>query len=182
MRGEADRGDDGGGYRQGRFRRAGAAVDPATWSPDPTKAPNYVDTGLKPDGTIDPLVNAKLAANSILAMIPQYLPSLQSMEAISMEVGDKDFLLQDNIALDAELTKFGIAHGYALYDGDHGNRIKDRIRSDLLPSSPSISIRTDTMKKPLSSPPPPRWFSPPRRQLRRTSPRRPRPSSPPISR
>ena len=105
----------------------------ATWSPDPTKAPNYVDTGLKADGTIDPLVNAKLSANSILAMIPQYLPALQSMEAISLEVGDKDFLLQDNVALDAELTKFGIVHGYANYDGDHGNRIPARIRSDLLP-------------------------------------------------
>lgn len=105
----------------------------ATWSPDPTKTPNYVDTGLKPDGTIDPLVNAKLSANSILAMIPQYLPALRSMEAISLEVGDKDFLLQDNVALDAELTKYGIVHGYANYDGDHGNRIQARIRSDLLP-------------------------------------------------
>lgn len=105
----------------------------ATWSPDPTKAPKFVDTGLKADGTIDPLVNAKLAANAILAMIPQYLPALNGMEAIGLEVGDKDFLLEQNKQLDAELTRYGVAHGYTLYDGDHGNRIKDRIRSDLLP-------------------------------------------------
>lgn len=105
----------------------------ATWSPDPGKAPKFVDTGLKADGTIDPLVNAKLAANAILAMIPQYLPALNGMEAIGLEVGDKDFLLEQNKQLTAELTRYGVEHSYALYDGDHGNRIKDRIRSDLLP-------------------------------------------------
>ena len=105
----------------------------ATWSPDPTKAPNYVDTGLKPDGTIDPLVNAKLSANSILAMVPQYLPALRKMEAISLEVGTKEFLLSDNEALNAELTQYGVTHGWETYDGDHGSKIKERIRSKLLP-------------------------------------------------
>lgn len=105
----------------------------ATWSPDPTKGPKYVDTGLKPDGTMDPLVNAKLAANSILAMVPQYLPALRQMKAIGLEVGDKDFLFNDNTALNAELTTYGVAHGWETYDGDHGNRIPERIRTKLLP-------------------------------------------------
>ena len=104
----------------------------ATWSPDPTRAPNYVDTGLK-DGKIDPLVQARLAANAPLAMLPQYLPALRRMEAIAMDVGDKDFLLADNKALDAELTRYGIEHGWELYEGDHGNRIAARIRSHVLP-------------------------------------------------
>jgi len=104
----------------------------ATWSPDPTRAPNYVDTGLR-DGAIDPLVNARMAANAIVAMLPQYLPALNSLEAIALEVGDKDFLLDDNKLLDAELTRFGVDHGWTIYDGDHGNRIAERIRTDLLP-------------------------------------------------
>ncbi len=105
----------------------------ATWSPDPTNPPHYVFTGLKEDGTLDPLVNARLTANSIIAMLPQYLPALRSYEAIAMEVGDKDFLIEDNKLLNAELTRFGIKHGWKTYDGDHGNRIHDRIRSELLP-------------------------------------------------
>ena len=105
----------------------------AIWSPDPTNPPHFMSTGLKEDGTIDPLVNGRLAANSILAMLPQYIPALKQMKAISLEVGDKDFLLEDNKRLDAELTRFGIEHGWAIYDGDHGNRVKERIRSELLP-------------------------------------------------
>ena len=105
----------------------------ATWSPDPTRAPNYVDTGLGEDGTVNPLVNARMAANAIVAMIPQYLPALNGMTAIGVEVGDKDFLLADNELLHAELTRFGVEHDWALYDGDHGNRIPERIRSELLP-------------------------------------------------
>ena len=105
----------------------------ATWSPDPTNPPHYVYTGLKEDGTLDPLVNARLTANSIVAMLPQYLPALRSYEAIGMEAGDKDFLIADNKLLDSEFTRFGIAHGWKTYDGDHGNRIHDRIRSELLP-------------------------------------------------
>ena len=104
----------------------------ATWSPDPTSPPNYVDTGLE-NGAIDPLVQARLAANAPVVMLPQYLSALRRMEAIGLEVGDKDFLLNDNKLLDAELTRFGILHGWELYDGDHGNRIPARIRSHLLP-------------------------------------------------
>lgn len=105
----------------------------ATWSPDPTNPPHHVFTGLQDDGTLDPLVNARLAANAIVAMLPQYLPALRSYRAIGLEVGDKDFLIEDNKLINAELTRFGIAHGWSVYDGDHGNRIRDRLRSDLLP-------------------------------------------------
>lgn len=105
----------------------------ATWSPDPSNPPNYVDTGLREDGMIDPLVQARLSANAPLAMLPQYLPALRSMKAIALEIGDEDFLIQDNIAMNAELDRFGIAHGWEIYEGDHGNRIPERIRSHLLP-------------------------------------------------
>ena len=105
----------------------------AVWSPDPAAPPNYFDTGLTRDGRIDPLVNARLAANAILAMIPQYLPALESMAAIGLEVGDKDFLLDQNTRMHADLERFGVAHGWETYDGDHGNRIAARLRTELLP-------------------------------------------------
>ncbi len=104
----------------------------AAWSPDPGNPPNYIYSGLV-DGEVDPLVQARMAANAPLAMLPQYLEALRSYEAISLDVGDKDFLLQDNLALNAELDRFGIDHGWELYEGDHGNRIAARFRTHLLP-------------------------------------------------
>lgn len=105
----------------------------ATWSPDPNKPPLYVDTGLGEDGKVDPLVNARLAANAILAMVPSRLPALRSFDAIALDIGDKDFLLDQNVRLHEEFTRLGVNHTWTVYDGDHGNRISARIRSHLLP-------------------------------------------------
>jgi len=105
----------------------------SVWSPDPTNPPNYWYTGLKEDGTVDPLVEARFAANAPAAMLGQYVPALKSLEAIQIDIGDKDFLMQGNLAFKAELDRFGIAYGWEVYEGDHGNRIKDRIRSHVLP-------------------------------------------------
>lgn len=117
-----------------QFGQLAAVSTLATWSPDPADAGFLkVDTGLKPDGTIDPLVNQRLAANSPLVMLPQYLPALRSLEAIGIDIGDQDFLLEGNRAFMAELDRFGVAYQFELYEGDHGNRIADRIRSDVLP-------------------------------------------------
>jgi enterochelin esterase-like enzyme len=105
----------------------------SVWPPDSTTPPNYWYTGLKEDGTLDPLVEARFAANAPTAMLGQYVPALKGLEAIAIDIGDKDFLMAGNLALKAELDRFGIAYDWEVYEGDHGNRIKDRIRSDVLP-------------------------------------------------
>ncbi|HSG33666.1 MAG TPA: alpha/beta hydrolase-fold protein [Sphingomonadaceae bacterium] len=105
----------------------------STWSPDPSNPPHYWYTGLKEDGTIDPLVEARFAANAPVVMLSQYVPALKSYEAIQLDIGDQDFLMQGNLAMKAELERFGIPFGWEVYEGDHGNRIKDRIRSHVLP-------------------------------------------------
>ena len=117
-----------------QFGELAAVSTLATWSPDPT-ADNFlkVDTGLKEDGTLDPLVNYRLAANSPLVLLPQYLPALKSLEGFAMDIGDKDFLLEGNRLFRAELDRFGIEYGFELYEGDHGNRIAERIRTEVLP-------------------------------------------------
>ena len=117
-----------------QFGELAAVSTLATWSPDPT-ADNIlkVDTGLEADGTLDPLVNYRLAANSPLVLIPQYLPALNSLEAFAMDIGDKDFLLEGNRQFREELDKFGIEYEFELYEGDHGNRIAERIRTEVLP-------------------------------------------------
>jgi enterochelin esterase-like enzyme len=58
---------------------------------------------------------------------------LRGLKAIGLEVGDKDFLIEDNKTIHALLEKFGIRHEWAIYDGDHGNRIPARFRTNMLP-------------------------------------------------
>ena len=117
-----------------------ALVVPAqlsAWAPDPQNPPYYVSTSVKAneDGTraVDPLLLARLHANSPLVILPQYIPAMKALEAIRVEVGDKDFLLGDDTWMHEELDRFGVAHEWQVFEGDHGNRVNARIRSDLLP-------------------------------------------------
>ena len=84
-------------------------------------------------GVIDPLVLAKWHANAPIAMVPQYLPALGSMTAIGLDTGDKDFMRPDDEAMHAELEKFGIKHDWELYEGDHGNRVPERLEKVVFP-------------------------------------------------
>ena len=116
-----------------------------TWSPNPSKPPFYADMATK-DGVIDPLVIAKWSANAPVAMVPQYLRALRSLTAIGLDTGDKDFVRPDDEAMHAgsrnlpalmarhaELLKFGIKHDWELYEGDHGNRVSDRLEKVVFP-------------------------------------------------
>lgn len=114
------------------FGGLGPAPFLAAWSPDPA-APQHVDTGLLADGTIDPAVRARVAANSLLPMLPQYLAALRQMEAIGLDVGDEDSLAAGNQAMHEALARFGVTHEFEIYPGGHGNRVAERIRTDVLP-------------------------------------------------
>jgi len=111
--------------------RAGVA-SAVVWSPAPDKPPFYADFAYK-DGAIDPLVLAKWAANSPLVMVPQYVPGLKSMTAIAADVGDKDTLVKDDTAIHEELGRFGVAHQFEIYDGNHVSRIAERFQAKVLP-------------------------------------------------
>ena len=114
------------------FAEAAGAATLAAWAPDPTNPPHFFDDAAR-DGKIDPLFLARLHANSPLVTLPQHLPAMKALEAIRLEVGDKDFLLGDDTWMHEELDRFGVAHEWRIFEGDHGNRVKARIRSDLLP-------------------------------------------------
>jgi hypothetical protein len=50
-----------------------------------------------------------------------------------MDVGDKDSLIDGNKAMTDLLTRFGIAHSYTVYDGNHTDHVKDRFKDHVLP-------------------------------------------------
>ncbi len=50
-----------------------------------------------------------------------------------MDVGDMDNLMPSNKQMDESLTRLGVAHTFAIYEGNHGNRVKQRFESNVLP-------------------------------------------------
>ena len=119
-------------------------AEAAAWSPNPNNPPLYYDLPVK-DGKLQPDVIAKWAANAPLAMVGQYVPSLKTFKAIGMEVGTKDNLMATNKQLDEMLTGFGVVHTYETYDGDHTNRVFERIEKNTLPFF-SNNLSFDTKK------------------------------------
>jgi S-formylglutathione hydrolase FrmB len=117
-----------------RGRGFGASVSlasAAAWSPNPNNPPLFFDLPVK-DGAVQPDVVAKWAANAPLAMIGQYVANLKTYKAIAIEIGTTDGLYRTNKELDGMLTSFGVAHTYDEYDGDHVNRVAERIEKHML--------------------------------------------------
>lgn len=104
----------------------------SAWSPNPQRPPFYSDLATK-GGKPDDLVLAQWAANAPVAMVPQYLAALRSLKGIGIDTGDTDFVRADDEVMHAALTKFGIAHDWELYIGDHGNKVPERFGAVVLP-------------------------------------------------
>jgi len=100
----------------------------AAWSPNPKNPPLFLDLPTR-GGQPRPEVLAKWTANAPLAAIDQYVSSLRRLHAIAIDVGTKDFLAPGSKALDEVLSAYGVPHVYETYDGDHVNRIQERLET-----------------------------------------------------
>ncbi len=104
----------------------------AAWSPNPQKPPLYFDFPLE-NGKVDELALAKWNANVPLVMIDQYIPSLKQFDAIALDIGLQDGLLEQNRRLSEVLAAYGIEHSFETYEGDHTNRVAERYGQHVLP-------------------------------------------------
>jgi S-formylglutathione hydrolase FrmB len=104
----------------------------AAWAPNPDNPPEYFDLPFK-GGEIDPMVAAKWLANAPLLMVDQYVTSLKKYRGIALDVGNADPLRADNVNLAAALQRLRVPHVFEEYEGDHGNRVRDRFASKVLP-------------------------------------------------
>jgi S-formylglutathione hydrolase len=105
----------------------------AAWSPNPKNPPFFIDLPFR-DGEVVPEVLARQQANATLVMIHQYIPVLKRLKAIGIDAGTKDTGISAATKdLDKILTDYGIEHFYESYDGDHLNRIAERIQTKTLP-------------------------------------------------
>jgi hypothetical protein len=78
---------------------------------------------------------AKWAANAPLVTVHQYIPNLRQLEAIALDAGDQDIpgFADDVRRLDGILNDYGIAHTAEVYEGDHTNRVAERLEKNVLP-------------------------------------------------
>jgi S-formylglutathione hydrolase FrmB len=111
---------------QGTLARA------AAWAPNPANPPLYLDLPTK-NGQVQPHVAVKWAANSPVAMLDQYVPNLKKMKAIALDVGLQDNLITSNKVLVDALTRFGVAHTFETYEGDHSSKVAQRMEEKVLP-------------------------------------------------
>lgn len=105
----------------------------AAWSPNPKNPPFFFDLPYK-NGEAQPDIVAKWHANAPLAMVDQYISSLRLYRAIGMDAGAKDERIAKTVeTLHRVLDKYGIEHKYETYDGDHVNRVAERLGEKVLP-------------------------------------------------
>jgi S-formylglutathione hydrolase len=103
----------------------------AAWSPNPSNPPLYLDLPFR-GGKPRPDVAAKWAANAPLTMVDQYVASLAKYYSIGIEIGTMDPLLASNRQLHDAMTRLRIPHSYEEYDGDHTNKVGERIERNVL--------------------------------------------------
>jgi S-formylglutathione hydrolase FrmB len=105
----------------------------AAWSPNPKAPPFFVDLPVR-NGQVNPLVVAKWAANAPLALADQYIGNLRKMKAIAIDAGDMDEPIATTVrTLHGILDGYGLAHTFEIYEGNHVNRISDRLTGQVLP-------------------------------------------------
>ena len=125
-KGANSNGEGGAGASQVTLARA------AAWSPNAKNPPRFLDLPTK-DGEPQPLVIAKWAANSPLAMIDQYVTNLKEYRAIAGDVGLQDTLATVNEEMSRMFTDSGIVHTFETYEGNHTNKIPERIETKVFP-------------------------------------------------
>jgi S-formylglutathione hydrolase len=105
----------------------------AAWAPNPNAPPLFVDLPTK-DGQPVPAVVARFAANAPLAMLHQYIFNLRSLKAVAFDAGTADKGIHATcVELDRVLNEYKLAHDWGSYEGDHLNRVGERIEKVMLP-------------------------------------------------
>jgi S-formylglutathione hydrolase len=105
----------------------------AAWSPNPNNPPLFLDLPVK-NGEMQPRILAKWTANAPLAMIDQYVYNLRRYQGLGMDAGTKDQPIARTVeTLHNILDSYRIKHFFELYEGDHVNRVAERLEKHVLP-------------------------------------------------
>ena len=69
-----------------------------------------------------------------LVTLDQYVLTLKQLHGLAFDAGTRDENIAASIkVLDATLNTYGLKHDFEIYEGDHLNRIGERITQKMLP-------------------------------------------------
>ncbi len=115
------------------FFEIAALATSAAFAPNPQNPPLYLDLPAK-DGEPQQEVINKIIANRTLKFVDQYILNLKKFKAIGMDAGLQDRGISEATKkLHELLESYEIPHFYESYEGDHLNRIAERIKTKALP-------------------------------------------------
>jgi enterochelin esterase-like enzyme len=105
----------------------------AAFSPDLHNPPFGVDWPFDANGQPVPAVVDRWKANLLDSLAAAYAAGKPRLHALAFDVGREDHLLPSLQRLDKTMTKLGVAHTFAEYEGTHSNHIHDRMEQVVLP-------------------------------------------------
>jgi len=119
-------------FQKADFLTKAMFASAAAWSPNPKNPPFYIDLPVK-NGQLQEEVLRKWDANRPLNSLDQYIFNIKKLKAIAFDAGTRDVSIAESIkTLDKELNKYGIKHFFEIYEGDHINRVAERIEKKML--------------------------------------------------
>ncbi|MEI6947368.1 alpha/beta fold hydrolase [Paraflavisolibacter sp. H34] len=119
-------------FEKADFGTRAAFATAAAWAPNPQNPPLYLDLPYQ-NGQLQPLVQTKLWANMPLATLDQYIPNLKQLRALGFDAGTQDVAIAAGLrALDSSLSVYSIPHQFEIYEGNHINRVGERIEQKML--------------------------------------------------
>ncbi|MFC4875023.1 alpha/beta hydrolase-fold protein [Negadavirga shengliensis] len=115
------------------FFEIAALATSAAFAPNPRNPPFYLDLPFA-DGEPRQDIANKITANRTLSIIDQYIHNLKKLKAIGLDAGLQDRGISEaSKKLHGLLDSYQIPHQYESYEGDHLNRIAERIQTKALP-------------------------------------------------
>lgn len=115
------------------FFEIAALATSAAFAPNPQNPPLYLDLPAKNGEPRQDVIN-KIIANRTLNFVDQYILNLKKLKAIAIDAGLQDRGISDATkTLHEVLESYQITHFYESYEGDHLNRIAERIQTKALP-------------------------------------------------
>ena len=115
------------------FFEIAALATSAAFAPNPKNPPLYLDLPAIDGAPRQDVIN-KIIANRTLNFVDQYILNLKKLKAIAIDAGLQDRGISEATkSLHEVLDSYQIKHFYESYEGDHLNRIAERIQTKALP-------------------------------------------------
>lgn len=111
----------------------------AAWSPNPERGPFFADFPAQlVDGKLAevPQVEARWSSEMPVALVDQYRDNLRRLRGVALDVGRQDefpHIITGARLFSAALARNRVQHLYEEYEGNHGNRLAERIATRVLP-------------------------------------------------